>query len=650
VSANDIIRMPATGRTVQADGDLPTPADWAAAALLAAACVAAPLALGATGAWPRFATEAAMGLAAVIWGLSGIRRPRAAFAPLLISAVLTAQLMPLPDRLLVLISPVSAAAWKVASADAGGNWGTITVDPATTAAGLRRLLLSVAAFVAVANLGRCVPLRRLLCGALCIVCLMIWTLGLAFPFERQKLVVLGLFDRTGPIAAEYWKTPIEPPIATNGSGNLETITVGDQQYQTATWIAADAFGPYIYSNHFAGAMCLTLPVLLGVWLTSTTRRVPAFLRHLFVAMLFASALWTVGVMATSRAGGAALIMAGLVFASLTIEVTWLRRTAYALTTAYVLAVLSFTMAFYGGIEGFEKLFPSFVQPRVEAMLHDGRALAARAALRMFASAPLLGSGLGTFGELFPRFLRTDFLLNFAHNDYAQWLAETGLLGAGMAIAFATLLVRHFRRWVGSIANAGVVDPLTAGLWAALSGIGVHTAYDWNLHIPANALLAGVVAGLAVASKLHPASQSALALPPGFQGSRWPGLTLAIGCVLAVTLLARDAASDSVQRDMRAAIVAARLAGMDTKFPDADSRLRNAIRAGNQMMGWDPANGHLGVLVGLCHLHLSTAQDNLSTSNAERAVAQEYFALARRRAATCRGLPERIPSAVTPVTK
>jgi O-antigen ligase len=645
-----MLGQPISAKPVHHLEDRPTAVEWAATGLLAAACVAAPLALGATAAWPRFATEAAMGLAAAVWSVTAIRTPRSALLPLAVAALLAVQLLPLPDQLLGMISPVSAAAWKLASVDATGSWGRITVDPATTAAGIRRLLLAAATLAAVADLGRRAPLRRLLCSSLCVVCIAIWVLGLAFPFERQKLVMLGFIDCKGPIAAEFWKTPIEPPIGTNGSGNLEWVAVGQQRYQSATWIAADGFGPYLYSNHFAGAMCLTLPVLLGGWLFWSRRRLPNAVRHLVVAAVFAAGLWTVGVMATSRAGSAAMLLAALVFASLTSERLWMRRTACALTLLYALLVVSLTVAIYAGWSGIEQLFPAALQPRIASLLTDSRAMAARAALRMFAAAPLLGSGLGTFGELFTKFLRSDFLLNYAHNDYAQWLAETGLLGGGVAAGFVAALVSRFRGWWQGVIERRQGVPVTAGLWAAIAGIGIHTAYDWNLHIPANALLACVVAGLALAAGNRAPLVPQTQWLERSQMSRWPGYALAGACLLAVAFLARDAASDAVQRDVRKAIVAARIAAIDKTAPPAAPLLRAANATAERSIRWDPANAHLAVLIGLTRLHLAATPDARADSVAQLATANDWFARARRACAACRGLPETLSSAVPAGTR
>lgn len=621
----------------------PTVAEWIATSVLAAACVAAPLAFGATAAWSRLAVEVAMGLATLIWALSAPRGRWSVWLPVALGAVFMLQLLPLPDGLLTIISPVAMGAWKVSLADHPTMWGRISVDPAATAAAIRRLLLAAATIVTVADLGRREPLRRVLCGAICFVCVAIWTLGLAFPFDRKNRIVLGTFDFTGPLAPETWKTCVEPPISTNGSGNLEWVRVGEKRYESAMWIAVDAFGPYIYANHFASALSLTLPLLLGAWLAATRRRLPNLARHTVVVAVFAAALWTSGVLATSRAGAAGLLLAALVFASLTIERLWARRTATVLCVAYGCFVLACAVVLYGGVQSVGALLPEHFRGRFVALMSDARVLAARTALRAFLASPLFGTGLGTFGELFPRLLRTDFLLNYAHNDYGQWLAETGLVGGVLAVGFIRTLVTSFQRWWQSVISRRKGDPLTAGLWAGLAGLGLHTAFDWNLHIPANALLACVAAGLALAARTpDPTAESRHSSLRRSWGAWGPSLALGAACLLAVAFLARDAASDSVQRDLRKAIVAARIAGKDPKAPSAEKTVLAASRAGERMFRWDSGNGGLAVLIGLSKLHLAAMPTTPDMTAVERAAADEWFSRARQRCAVCRGLPEPVP--------
>ncbi len=63
---------------------------------------------------------------------------------------------------------------------------------------------------------------------------------------------------------------------------------------------------------------------------------------------------------------------------------------------------------------------------------------------MFSHRPVWGWGLGTFPTVYPgyRSFYTNLFINEAHNDYAQLLVETGLLGFGLTLWFLVSLYRH----------------------------------------------------------------------------------------------------------------------------------------------------------------------------------------------------------------
>lgn len=110
-------------------------------------------------------------------------------------------------------------------------------------------------------------------------------------------------------------------------------------------------------------------------------------------------------------------------------------------------------------------------------------------LRMARQRPLLGWGLGTFRDVYPQFrsFYSDLVVNEAHNDYLQFLAETGIFGFLMILWFLGIACRNAYRkihyWPANINGA-------VGLAALISmtGILVHSFVDFNLQIPANALM------------------------------------------------------------------------------------------------------------------------------------------------------------------
>jgi O-antigen ligase len=79
-----------------------------------------------------------------------------------------------------------------------------------------------------------------------------------------------------------------------------------------------------------------------------------------------------------------------------------------------------------------------------------------------------------------------YKVDYAHNDYLQALADGGAVGGALALVFIVLLGRAVWR------ATRAADPLEAGLalgsGAGLFALLVHSAFDFNLQIPSNALL------------------------------------------------------------------------------------------------------------------------------------------------------------------
>jgi len=104
--------------------------------------------------------------------------------------------------------------------------------------------------------------------------------------------------------------------------------------------------------------------------------------------------------------------------------------------------------------------------------------------------------------IYPRYetLYDGLVVDHVHNDYAEALAETGLLGAICGLSFLWLLFREAR--TGFEAGQGHFSrALHAGAIVALRGLLLHSFVDFNLHIPGNALLFLLQAYIATSSPL-----------------------------------------------------------------------------------------------------------------------------------------------------
>jgi O-antigen ligase len=129
--------------------------------------------------------------------------------------------------------------------------------------------------------------------------------------------------------------------------------------------------------------------------------------------------------------------------------------------------------------------------------------------------PWLGTGLGTFSVAYPS-VQTAFAGKFvshAHNDYLEFAAELGIPAALLLFgAVFYVLLQCTRSFYCSASRSEKTVAL--GCFGSLSAISLHSLTDFNLHIPANALVFFVVLGLAQAnsSNLYSVASNASIAP------------------------------------------------------------------------------------------------------------------------------------------
>ena len=129
----------------------------------------------------------------------------------------------------------------------------------------------------------------------------------------------------------------------------------------------------------------------------------------------------------------------------------------------------------------------------------GRIAIVKDSLKMIAQRPLLGWGLGTFPYVYPSFrsFSTNFWVNEAHNDFVQLLVECGIAGFALGVTFLFLMcrtaIRHARHWRRDSRSSMVL-----AAFVGCMGLLVHSLFDFNLQIPANAAFFFALAALATA--------------------------------------------------------------------------------------------------------------------------------------------------------
>jgi O-antigen ligase len=256
------------------------------------------------------------------------------------------------------------------------------------------------------------------------------------------------------------------------------------------------YGPYVNHNHYAGLMEMLTPfplVLAASHFTHENRKIAVA----GIAAVMAASIFLSG----SRGGMAAFVAQIVVLGVFLVrkrEGSWKQP----LMLGAFLAVVIVFLIWMGGNELTQRLISIHSETR-EEITGGVRLSIDRDCLRMFLKRPFLGWGLGTFPIVYPEFrsFYTTFFVNEAHNDYLQLLVETGLAGFGIAVWFLVLVFRQaagkLKNWTETASGA-----LTVAALLGCVGILVHSFLDFNLQIPANAVLFYVLCAMAASAPLH----------------------------------------------------------------------------------------------------------------------------------------------------
>jgi len=265
------------------------------------------------------------------------------------------------------------------------------------------------------------------------------------------------------------------------------------------------FGPYVNRNHFAGFVELVLPLALIPLVLSRVRRERRPSVGLFAVILIVALL-----LSASRGG---ILSFGAELGVLGLFMIFRRTKGKQLVAGGAVLLVALLLVSWLGIGQILERLSSVQLLEVTA----GKRASMRAdTWRIFLDHPLLGTGLGTLQMVFPAYetLYDGKIVNHTHNDYLEALAETGIAGGLCCVWFIGVLlvesVKRLRQFNNSFAGA-----LELSGFVACCGFLVHSLVDFNLHIPANALLFFLAAHLA-ASEIQPAA------PPSTPfGSRHP---------------------------------------------------------------------------------------------------------------------------------
>ena len=379
------------------------------------------------------------------------------------------QLVPLPSSLLGSISPLRLLGPSHGDLSHGQwVWTTLSIYPHDSVVALLKFLACLSAFVLGAYL---------------------------FDSRKRKSLLLRVLILLGCFEAVY--------------GIVQYLTGWQKIFAyTKQFDLQEATGTYINRNHFAGLLELTLPFVVAALYYSfqlwseerhagTSRNASSGgnalgFQTIFYAFLLLIIL--VGVLFSRSRMGILATLVTLLFMFLAVlaRLRTGRRTWMIGVLVFLFCVLA-----YGIWIGLGPVLARFEPMQESAYLQmEGRISIWKDSLSVIRDYPLTGTGLGTFGVAF-RHYQTDlvnFYVDHAHNDYLEFASDTGLLGA--ALLFLPIFYLFFKMVVSFLNDPRRYRPaVTLGCMGSTLAMLVHSVTDFNLQIPANALIFAVVLGI-----------------------------------------------------------------------------------------------------------------------------------------------------------
>ncbi len=259
-----------------------------------------------------------------------------------------------------------------------------------------------------------------------------------------------------------------------------------------------AIGTFANPNHFANYIAMSLPLAIlmlrhssgaghgknrakGRWVSSGT---------LWGVALF---LLLAAVLASSSRGGTTTALLVTLLAVIVLP----RQQRHPRARRWGLAGAAALLALVAVAVGVDALISRFETDHAGYLGGDRWLMVTSAWRAGLAFAPA-GSGLGTFAAVFPAFQPPGVrgFVEHAHNDYVQLFMECG----GLFVVLGGLAVTRMARQVARLARLARTTGLDApALLQASCGLGVlavllHSWVDFNLRIPANAMLAAFLLG------------------------------------------------------------------------------------------------------------------------------------------------------------
>jgi len=246
------------------------------------------------------------------------------------------------------------------------------------------------------------------------------------------------------------------------------------------WLPGDTLSAtYINRDHFAGYLEMVLPLSITFLYTDIEKEKKVLVGFCVVVMAVAF------VLAASRGAWTSLLASGLLILPFIYRKKLLKR--------ILLGLILCGMAIYLALSQFDlSVAAARARTIIEGVgIDDLRIQIWIGSMDLIKAYPWIGSGIGTFIHVFPQFrpigIAQHWIIDYAHNDYLQTAAELGLIGLLLILWVIAVAVwsglREFSNSQGPFKRS-----ILLGAAIGVMSMAFHSFVDFNLHIPANAIM------------------------------------------------------------------------------------------------------------------------------------------------------------------
>jgi len=241
-------------------------------------------------------------------------------------------------------------------------------------------------------------------------------------------------------------------------------------------------------DHIAGYLEMVLPLVLGFFVLN-------YKPGIFVFIVYLGGLLLVALVLTLSRGGWIGAFTSLAFMSIVLLTNryFQRKKLLMCLIGGLLAVVLIILSSTAVVERIRTLEQKDQIPHLASRMSRWRGTIA-----MIKDYPIFGTGPGTYATIFTQYQPPGYASRsfYAHNDYLHFTSELGITFIALLV---WMIIACYKKGFNKLKNPSrLVRGTTLGALSGITAILIHSIGDFNLHIPANAILFTILSAVVVA--------------------------------------------------------------------------------------------------------------------------------------------------------